>query len=310
MWRLRSPRISHLVGGLSQINILSDVKVQHHRCCQTVVSPPPWSLQQTKYDPPDTVVPRSYIGENVSRKDRTKYLYSTLLELNDSKDAVYGALDAWVAWEQSFPIASLKRILNSLEKEQQWHRVVQVIKWMLSKGKGMTMGTYGQLIRALDMDHRVEEAHKFWEMKIGSDLHSVPWQVCHVMISVYYRNNMLEDLVKLFKGLEAFDRKPRDKSIIQKVANAYEMLGLVKEKEKVLAKYSHLFTEEGPTKPHRRNSFESKKEEMLVIPAHPLDILKKLFGFLTDAILLILSREEQKDSQLDITFHVYYFLMT
>ncbi|KOM57059.1 hypothetical protein LR48_Vigan11g009100 [Vigna angularis] len=97
-----------------------------------------------------------------------------LLELNDSKETVYGALDAWVAWEQNFPIASLKRILNSLEKEQQWHRVVQVIKWMLSKGQGMTMGTYGQLIQALDMDHKVEEAHKFWEMKIGSDLHSVP----------------------------------------------------------------------------------------------------------------------------------------
>ncbi|MCI04512.1 pentatricopeptide repeat-containing protein chloroplastic-like, partial [Trifolium medium] len=58
------------------------------------------------------------------------------------------------------------------------------------------MGTYGQLIRALDMDHRVGEAHKFWEMKIGTDLHSVPWQLCHLMISVYYRNNMLEDLVR------------------------------------------------------------------------------------------------------------------
>ncbi|BAT98288.1 hypothetical protein VIGAN_09193300 [Vigna angularis var. angularis] len=174
MWRLRSSRISHLVGRLSQINVVSDVKVQQYRCCQTLVSPPPSSLQQTKYDPPDTVVLRSYIGENVSRKDKTKYLYSTLLELNDSKETVYGALDAWVAWEQNFPIASLKRILNSLEKEQQWHRVVQVIKWMLSKGQGMTMGTYGQLIQALDMDHKVEEAHKFWEMKIGSDLHSVP----------------------------------------------------------------------------------------------------------------------------------------
>ena len=74
---------------------------------------------------------------------------------------------------------------------------MQVIKWMLSKGQGMTMGTYGQLIRALDMDHRVEEAQKFWEIKIGSDLRSVPWQLCHLMISVYYRNNMLQDLVKL-----------------------------------------------------------------------------------------------------------------
>lgn len=49
-----------------------------------------------------------------------------LLDLKDSKEAVYGALDAWVAWEQNFPIASLKRVLITLEKEQQWHRVIQV----------------------------------------------------------------------------------------------------------------------------------------------------------------------------------------
>ncbi|KAG4985756.1 hypothetical protein JHK86_033447 [Glycine max] len=102
-----------------------------------------------------------------------------------------------VVWEQNFLIASLKTILISLEKDQQWHRVMQVIKWMLSKGQGMTMGTYGQLIRALNIDHRVKEAQKFWEIKIGSDLHLVPWQLCHLMISVYYRNNMLQDLVKL-----------------------------------------------------------------------------------------------------------------
>ena len=49
-----------------------------------------------------------------------------LLDLKDSKEAVYGALDAWVAWEQKFPIASLKRVLITLENEQQWHRVIQV----------------------------------------------------------------------------------------------------------------------------------------------------------------------------------------
>lgn len=49
-----------------------------------------------------------------------------LLDLRDSKEAVYGALDAWVAWEQDFPIASLKHVLAALEKEQQWHRIVQV----------------------------------------------------------------------------------------------------------------------------------------------------------------------------------------
>jgi hypothetical protein len=59
------------------------------------------------------------------------------------------------------------------------------------------MGTYGQLIRALEMDHRAEEAHKFWERKIGIDLHSVPWQLCKRMISIYYRNNMQKNLVKV-----------------------------------------------------------------------------------------------------------------
>lgn len=74
---------------------------------------------------------------------------------------------------------------------------LQVIKWMLSKGQGNTMGTYGMLIRALDMDHRAEEAHRFWVKKIGSDLHSVPWSLCTSMIAIYYRNNMLEHLIKV-----------------------------------------------------------------------------------------------------------------
>lgn len=49
-----------------------------------------------------------------------------LLDIKDNKEAVYGVLDAWVAWEENFPIASLKRVLSVLEKEQQWHRIVQV----------------------------------------------------------------------------------------------------------------------------------------------------------------------------------------
>ncbi|KAJ0028583.1 hypothetical protein Pint_36015 [Pistacia integerrima] len=197
------------------------------------------------------------IGENVSRKDKINFLVSTLLDLKDSKEAVYSCLDAWVAWEQNFPIASLKQALFALEKEQQWHRVVQVIKWMLSKGQGSTMGTYVQLVRALDKDHRAEEAHKFWMKKIGTALHSVPWQLCNSMICIYYRNNMPERLIKLFKGLEAFDRKPPEKSIVQKVADAYEILGLPEEKERVLEKYNDLFTK--TEKEGRKSKAASRK---------------------------------------------------
>lgn len=49
-----------------------------------------------------------------------------MLDLKDSRESVYGALDAWVAWEQTFPLVSLKKALLSLEKDQQWHRVIQV----------------------------------------------------------------------------------------------------------------------------------------------------------------------------------------
>ncbi|KAL5551163.1 hypothetical protein UlMin_001339 [Ulmus minor] len=204
-------------------------------------------------------VEKHKISKNISRKEKVDFLVKTLLDLKDSKEAVYGALDAWVAWEQNFPIATLKMALFALEKEEEWHRVVQVIKWMLSKGQGTTLGTYNQLIRALDMDNRPDEAHEFWERKIGIDLHSVPWQLCRSMIAIYYRNNMFDRIVKLFEGLEAYDRKVPDKSIALRVANAYELLGRLDENERVLEKYSHLFIDNGSKKKSERASPKKKK---------------------------------------------------
>lgn len=218
-------------------------------------------LKPSQYGKNDATVSRPQIGENVSPRDKINILISTILDLDDSKEAIYNALDAWVAWEKDFPIGRLKIVLLNLEKQQQWHRIIQVIKWMLSKGQGNTMGTYGQLIQALDMDHRAKEAHEFWNKKIGSDYHAVPWKLCKTMIAVYYRNNMLHDLVKLFKGLEAFDRKPPEKSIVQKVANAYELLDLVEEKERVLEKYKELFVNTGKGRSEKSGSSSSEKKK-------------------------------------------------
>ncbi|CAH2038927.1 unnamed protein product [Thlaspi arvense] len=202
---------------------------------------------------------RHHMGENIPKKDKIKFLVNTLLDIEDDKEAVYGALDAWVAWERNFPIASLKRVIAILEKEHQGHRMVQVIKWILSKGQGNTMGTYGQLIRALDMDRRAEEAHAIWRKKIGNDLHSVPWQLCLQMIRIYFRNNMLQELVKLFRDLESYDRKPPDKHIVESVADAYELLGMAEEKERVLTKYGNLFLGTASDENSRRSSRKKKK---------------------------------------------------
>ncbi|XP_073132591.1 pentatricopeptide repeat-containing protein At4g18975, chloroplastic-like [Henckelia pumila] len=199
------------------------------------------------------------IGENVPRKDKITFLVKTLVDLNDSKEAVYSTLDAWVAWERNFPIGAMKNVLLILEKDQQWHRMVQVIKWMLSKGQGNTRGTYGQLIQALDMDNRAEEAYDIWKKKLAFDLHSVPWKLCKLMISIYYRNHRLEDLVKLFNGLEDFDRKPPEKSIVRKVADAYEILGKPEEKERILEKYKDLFAETPNAKAKKHGPSHKRK---------------------------------------------------
>lgn len=182
-----------------------------------------------------------------SLTDRTHFLVDILLRLKDSKEAVYGALDSFAACEEKFPLTVLKRALYQLEQKQQWHRIIQVIKWILSKGQAMTMETYEQLLCALDKDCRAEEAHAFWDKRIGSNLCSVPWQMCVSMICIYQRNNMPEKLIKLFSDLEMQNWKPPDKAVIKKVADTYEILGLQDEQEKVLKKYEILFTASSKT---------------------------------------------------------------
>jgi len=122
------------------------------------------------------------------------------------------------------------------------------------------MGTYEQLVRALEKDNRAEEAHKIWQKKIAHDLHSVPWRFCHLMLAIYYRNNRLERLVKLFKELEACGRKPPSKDILRKVEDAYEILGLIEEKKALLEKYKDLYNK--PSRGDRKKGSKSKRTEM------------------------------------------------
>ncbi|KAF0918551.1 hypothetical protein E2562_025154 [Oryza meyeriana var. granulata] len=200
------------------------------------------------------------VGKNLSSAEKRKFLVNTLLDLKDSKGVVYSTLDAWVAFEQEFPLVSIKQALVALEKEKQWHRIVQVIKWMLSKGQGKTMRTYEQLLCALERDNRADEACKIWDDKIAHDLQSVPWRFCHLMLGIYYRNNRLDMLVKLFRNLEACGRKPPSKDIIRKVEDAYEMLGLIEEKKELLDKYKELYNK-SPSNDRKKGQQFKKAEK-------------------------------------------------
>lgn len=65
--------------------------------------------------------------------------------------------------------------------------------------------------------------------------------------------------MKLFKDLESYDRKPPDKHIVQTVADAYELLGMLDEKEKVVMKYSNLLLSTASEEKSRRSSRKKKK---------------------------------------------------
>lgn len=211
-------------------NILDDIDSQGNVATKTIIG----NMSRNK----EAKAPRKIFGLT----ERTSLLVDILLRLKDSKEAIYGALDSFAACEEKFPLTVLKRALYQLEQKQQWHRIVQVIKWILSKGQAMTMETYEKLLCALDKDRRAEEAHAFWDKRIGSNLRSVPWQMCASMIYIYQRNNMPEKLIKLFNALEMHNWKPPDKAVIKKVADTYQLLGLQVEQEKVLKKYESLFT--------------------------------------------------------------------
>ena len=75
------------------------------------------------------VIFSSHLADIAQCNKITKYsvIQLQLLGLEDSREVVYGTLDAWVAFEHDFPLASLKQALSILEKEQQWHRIVQVL---------------------------------------------------------------------------------------------------------------------------------------------------------------------------------------
>lgn len=47
-------------------------------------------------------------------------------ELPNEKEAVYGALDKWVAWETEFPLIAIAKALKILRKRGQWIRLIQV----------------------------------------------------------------------------------------------------------------------------------------------------------------------------------------
>ncbi|GLT50909.1 hypothetical protein SLA2020_243640 [Shorea laevis] len=168
-------------------------------------------------------------------------LVNCIKGLSNVKEEVYGSLDSFIAWELEFPLITVKKALKILEDEKEWKRIIQVIKWILSKGQGRTMGTYFTLLNALAEEDRLDEAEELW-MKIFSDnLESTLRIFFDKIISIYYQREMHDKMFELlplsiFADMEELGVKPGI-SIVKMVGNVFQKLGVLDEYDKLNKKY-------------------------------------------------------------------------
>ncbi|XP_054777747.1 pentatricopeptide repeat-containing protein At4g18975, chloroplastic isoform X2 [Prosopis cineraria] len=156
--------------------------------------------------------------------------------LPNEKEAVYGALDKWMAWETEFPLIAVAKALKILRKRGQWVRLIQVAKWMLSRGQGTTMGTYDTLLLAFDRERRVEEAESLWNMIIRACTRSVSKRLFSRMIALYDHHYMPDKIIEVFADMEELRVKP-DEDTVRRVARAFGELGQEEKKKLVIKRY-------------------------------------------------------------------------
>ncbi|XP_071922099.1 pentatricopeptide repeat-containing protein At4g18975, chloroplastic-like isoform X6 [Coffea arabica] len=109
-------------------------------------------------------------------------------------------------------------------------------KWMLSKGQGTTMTTYDSLLLAFDMDCRIDEAERLWNMILHIHTRSTSKKLFSRMISLYDHHNMPDKVIEVFADMEELGIKP-DEDSLRKIARAFGTLGQVDKKKLVLDRY-------------------------------------------------------------------------
>ncbi|KAI7736224.1 hypothetical protein M8C21_024137 [Ambrosia artemisiifolia] len=163
-------------------------------------------------------------------------LVSSIKGLSNVKEEVYGALDSFIAWDLEFPLITVKKALKSLEHEKEWKRIIQVTKWMLSKGQGKTMGSYYLLLSALAEDGRIDEAEELWTKLFSDNLQSMPRIFFDRMIAIYYKRDMHDKMFEVFADMEELGIRPTV-SIVNMVGDVFQKLGMLDKYQKLKRKY-------------------------------------------------------------------------
>ncbi|KAM2030993.1 hypothetical protein FF2_041552 [Malus domestica] len=175
-------------------------------------------------------------NKRIGTVSKSLKLVESIKGLSNVKEEVYGALDSFIAWELEFPLITVKKALKSLENQKEWKRIIQVSKWMLSKGQGRTMGTYFTLLTALAEDGRIEEAEELWTKLFSQYLESMPRMFFDKMISIYYQHGLHDKMFEIFADMEELGVQP-NVSIVTKVGNVFKELGMLDKYDKLKKKY-------------------------------------------------------------------------
>ncbi|XP_024537682.1 pentatricopeptide repeat-containing protein At4g18975, chloroplastic [Selaginella moellendorffii] len=195
-----------------------------------------------------------------TKMQRARDLVDAVLPLPDVKEEIWAACDTWIAWELRFPLHTIKMATHRLFRLKQWRRVIHVIKWMFSKGHGFTMNTYGCLLRALDIDGRVDEVEHIWHTFVVTKQESVPRVMYARMITMYDRRALPDKAIKMFKELELSGTRP-DPATIIRIGKIYEKLGFTNKTAELLEKHK-------PTKRFISFKFRTKSHKFMGVPGH------------------------------------------
>ncbi|XP_009419073.2 pentatricopeptide repeat-containing protein At4g18975, chloroplastic [Musa acuminata AAA Group] len=165
-------------------------------------------------------------------------LVRTVEKLPNEKEVIYGALDKWTAWETEFPVIAAAKALEILRKQRKWLRIIQVTKWMLSKGQVLTMGTYDTLLLAFDMDGRVDEAESFWNVILQTHTRSVSKKLFSRIIALYDHHHHPEKILEVFADMEELGVTP-DEDTVTRIGRAFTILGQADKPDLLLKKYKN-----------------------------------------------------------------------
>ncbi|XP_062120312.1 pentatricopeptide repeat-containing protein At4g21190 [Humulus lupulus] len=175
-------------------------------------------------------------NKRIGTISKSAKLVKSIKEVSNVKEEVYGALDSFIAWELEFPLITVKKAIKTLEDQKEWKRIIQMTKWMLSKGQGRTMGTYFRLLNALAEDGRLEEAEELWEKLFSENLESTPRMFFNKMLAIYYHRGLHDKMFEIFADMEELGIRP-NVAIVSMMGKVFQQLGMLDKYEKLNRKY-------------------------------------------------------------------------